>query len=87
MTGKSGVTFMTRKPFPAASEFDRYDITFAVVMSTARFRIDIEADNVNAMNDARHVVSRSRGQTSTRSDPIIQHVIIITKPVLNEPVR
>ena len=87
MTGKPGVTFMTRKPFSAALESDRNDVVLAMVMSTARFRIDIDAPNFDTVNCARHIDGRSRGQMSTRAAPTIQHAIITTKPVLNEPVR
>ena len=74
---------MTRKPFAAALEFDRDDVVRVVVMSAARLRIDFDAMNFDAVNF--HAV-RSRGHTSTRSEPMIQHTIIITNPLLNEPV-
>ena len=53
-------------------------------MSTARFRIDIDADDFDAMNF--HAL-RSRGHNSTSSDATIQHATIKINPLRNEPVR
>jgi hypothetical protein len=76
------VTLMTGKPFVAAGELDRDDVVRPVIMRTSRFRIDIDADNFDAVNF--HAL-RSRGQTNTRIDPMIQHTIIITNPLPNDP--
>jgi len=81
------VTSMTRKPFVAAFEFDRDDVTLAAVMSAARFRIDIDAADFDTVNCSRHAGTRSLGQTRTSTEPMIQHAIITMKPVLNDPVR
>ena len=81
------VTEMTWKPFAAAFELQRHDIVRPVIMSAARFWIDIDPVDFNTVDCARHAAVRSRGQTSTSTEPMIQHAIIITKPVLNEPVR
>ena len=78
---------VTWKPFAAAFELQRHDIGWAVIMLTARFRIDIDAADFDTVNCSRHTDMRSRGQTRTNTEPTIQHAIITTKPVLNEPVR
>ncbi len=77
---------MTGKPFPTASEFDRDDVVFEVVMSTARFKIDIDADDFDAVNFPLHDGTRSRGQIKTKTDAITKHAIMKAKPPLNEPV-
>ena len=81
------VTEMTREPFAAAFELQRHDIGWAVIMPAARFWIDIDAANFDTVNCSRHAGTRSLGQTRTSTEPMIQHAIITTKPVLNEPVR
>jgi len=81
------VTEMTWKPFAAAFEFQRDDIVWAAIMGAARFWIDIDAADFNTVDCARHAALRSRGQTRTKTAPTIQHAIITTKPVLNDPVR
>jgi len=87
MACQFGMTLVTRKPFSATSELDGNDIALVMVMSAARFRIDVDADDLGAANRARHDTARSRGQIRTSSDPMSQQAIITTKPVLNEPVR
>ena len=82
VSSKLGMAFMAREPFAAAFEFDRDNVVRPAIMQTPRFRIDIDADNFDAVNF--HAL-RSRGQTNTRIDPTIQHTIIITNPLLNEP--
>ena len=82
MIGQVGVTLMTGKPIAAAFELDRDDVVGSAIVRTTRFRIDIDADNFGAVNF--HAL-RSRGQTNTRIAPMIQHAIIIAKPLLNEP--
>jgi|HubBroStandDraft_6_1064221.scaffolds.fasta_scaffold615403_2 hypothetical protein len=82
MTSKVSVTLMTRKPFAAAFELDCDDVVLRAIMRTTRLRIDIDADNFDAVDF--HAL-RSRGQTSTSTEPMIQHAIIIAKPLLNEP--
>ena len=77
MTSKVSVTLMTRKPFAAAFELDCDDVVLRAIMRTTRLRIDFDAVNFHAL--------RSRGQTSTSSEPMIQQPIIIAKPLLNEP--
>jgi len=77
------VTLMTGKPFVTAGESDCDNVARLAVMETPRFRIDIDADDLDAVNF--HAL-RSRGQTSTRTDPIIQQTIIIANPLVNEPV-
>ncbi len=72
--------------FFAASKLDRHGVVRPVVMRTSRFGVDIDAADFDTMDYARHAVL-SRGQTSTSTDPMIQHAIMTTKPVLNEPVR
>lgn len=84
MISQFSVAFVTGKPFATAGEFDRDDVIWPMIMRTTRFRIGLDADDFDAVNF--HAL-RSRGQTSTRTDPMIQHTIIMTKPVLNEPVR
>ena len=84
VSGKLGMTFKTREPFAAAFEFDRDNVVRPAIMRTTRFRIDIDAGDFDAVN---FHAFRSRGQTSTKTDPMTQHAIIIMKPVLNEPVR
>ena len=78
---------VTRKPFAAAFEFERDDIGGPVIMRAARFRIDIDAIDLDAVARACHDTARSRGQIRTSNDPTSQHAIIRTKPVLNDPVR
>lgn len=85
MPGEHIVTLMTRKPFPAALELNRNNIALAMIMSAPRLRIDIDADNLDPVDCFRHAGTRSRGQTSTRMEPMIQHAIIIAKPLVNEP--
>jgi len=48
MSGKHGVTFMTRKPFTAAFELNGYDIALVVIMSAACLRIDIHTEDGSA---------------------------------------
>jgi hypothetical protein len=86
VSGEFGVAFMTRKPFSAALESDRDDIPFTVIMSASRFFIYIQTDDACAMNNHFHL-ARSRGQSSTRIDAIVQHAAMKRNPVLNEPVR
>src|SRR5215469_10888180 len=87
MAGQVGMTLVTRKPFSAASELNGNDIALVAVMSAARFRINVDADDLDTVNRARHDTVRSRGQIRTSADPMSQHAIITTKPALNEPVR
>lgn len=79
------MALMTAIPIAAATEFDGDDVAFAMVMRAARFMIDIDAADRDAMDFSSHAGPLSRGQTSTSSEPIIQHPIIIAKPLLNEP--
>ena len=79
-----GVTLMTWKPFAAAGKFDRDDVVWHVIMRAARFKIDIDAVDFDAVN---FHAFRSRGQSNTRNDAMTQHAIMTAKPVLNEPVR
>ena len=85
MPGERIVTLMTRKPIAAAFELNRNNIALAMIMSAAGLRIDIDADNLDPVDCFRHAGTRSRGQTSTRMEPMIQQAIIIAKPLLNEP--
>ena len=78
---------MTRKPPPTAFEFQCNNVVRTGIMGTARFWIDIHATNLKAVNFPCHDGTRCLGQTSTRTNPTIQHRIITMKPVLNEPVR
>ena len=77
---------MTRKPIATAFELQRHDIVWAVIMRAAHSRIDIDAADFDTVDCPCHAL-RSRGQISTSTEPMIQHAIIITKPVLNDPVR
>jgi len=45
------MAFKAGKPMPAALEFDRDDIEFAVPMRAARLRVHIHAEHFNAMNN------------------------------------
>ena len=87
MSGKLGVTFVARKPTSAAFKFQRDDVIRPVIMGAPRFRIDLDAMDLNAVNWACHDAPRSRGQLRTSTAPTIQHAIITMKPVLNDPVR
>ena len=78
---------MTWEPLAAAFEFQRHDIGWAVIMPAARFWIDIDAADFETLNCSRHAGTRSFGQIRTSTEPMIQHAIITTKPLLNEPVR
>ncbi len=84
--GNFVVAEVTRKPSPTALKVQGNDVISAVIMGAARFRIDLDAADLEPVNCAGHAVF-SRGQISTSTDPMIQHAIIIMKPVLNEPVR
>ena len=86
MSRKFGVAFMTRKPFSAALELDRDDIALPVIMSASRFLIHLQTGDAGAMNNHIHL-GRSRGQSSTSSDAIVQHAIMKIKPPRKEPVR
>ena len=81
------MALMTRKPFATAFELQRDDVAWTVIVGATRFRIDIDAVDLNAVNSARHVAARSRGQISTKTDAITKHAIITANPPLNEPVR
>ena len=83
---KFGVTFVTRKPVPTALELDRDDVAFFVIMGAARLIINVHAADACAMNNHVHL-ARSRGQSSTRIDAIVQHPIMKIKPLRNEPLR
>jgi hypothetical protein len=85
VSGQFGVAFMTGKPVAAASEFDRDDISFTVVMSASRFLIDVHADDLHAVNYSH--VARSRGQSNTSTDAMTRQAAMKTKPVSKEPVR
>ena len=87
MSGNFIMALVTRKPFAAALELQRDDIGWTVIMRAARFWIDIDTVDLDALNSPHHVAVRSRGQIKTSSEPMIQHAIITVKPVLNEPVR
>jgi hypothetical protein len=87
MSSELGMAFMAREPFSAASEFDGDDIGFAVIMRAPRFAINVDTVDLDAVNCARHVAARSRGQTSTSTDAITKHTIIKANPPVNEPVR
>ena len=84
MIGSFGVALVTREPVAAACKFHRDDVVGSAIMPAPCFRINIDADDFDAVN---FHAFRSRGQTSTKTDPMTQHAIIIMKPVLNEPVR
>ena len=86
MAGKFGVALMTRKPFSAALELDRDDVAVVVIVHAPRFLIHIRASDARSMDDHVHA-ARSRGQSSTRTDAIVQHAIMKIKPLRNEPVR
>ena len=79
-----GVTLMTWKPFATAGKLDRYDVVMRLMMGAARFRIDTDAVDFDAVNF--HAFA-SRGHTITRNDAMTQHAIMTVKPVLKEPVR
>jgi len=85
MSGNFRVTLVARKPIAAAFELHRDDVAFAVVMSAARFLIDVHADDLYAVNNPH--VTRSRGQSSTSTDAISKQTAIKTNPPSNEPVR
>ena len=87
MVCQFGMTLVTWEPFSATSELEGDDIALVMVMSAARFRINVDADDFDAVNRARHGRVRCRGQIRTSSDPMSQQAIITTKPALNEPVR
>ena len=84
MTCAFGVTLMTWKPLAAAGKLDRNDVVTRLMMGAARFEIDIDAVDFNAVNF--HALP-SRGHTSTSNAAMTQHEIITAKPVLKEPVR
>ena len=71
--------------FFATGKLDRHDVVRPVIMRTSRFGVDIDTTDFDTVDYARHAVL-SRGQTRTSAEPIIQHAIIIMRPVLNEPV-
>ena len=79
------MTEMARKPAPTAFEFQRDDVDCAVIMRAARFRIDIDAANLETVDRSSHAGTRSRGQARTSTDAMIQQTIIITNPLANEP--
>ncbi len=84
VSGQFGVAFETTKPFPTALESDRDDIALVVVMSAARFFVDIYTDDFDAVN--RYLqLGRSRGHNSTNTDAITQHALITINPPSNEP--
>jgi len=78
-----GVTLMAWKPFAAAGKLDRDDVVRQVMMRAARFEIDIDALDFDAVN---FHAFRSRGHTRTSNDAMTQHPIMTAKPVLKEPV-
>jgi hypothetical protein len=82
---KFGVAFVTGKPIAAAFELDRDDVAFAVVMSAARFLIEVHADDLHAVNYSH--VGRSRGQSRTSTDAMTRQAAMKTNPQSNEPVR
>lgn len=45
-----GVAFVTRKPSPAAFEFDGDNVEFAAVMGAARLGVNFGADDAHAVN-------------------------------------
>ena len=87
MVSQRRVTFVAREPPTATLELQPDDVDLAMVMGATRFYIDLEPVHLDAMNRARHVRARSRGQINTSIAPTSQHPIIITKPVLSDPVR
>jgi hypothetical protein len=79
-----GVTLMTWKPIAAAGKLDCDDVVRHVMMRAARFQIDINAVDFDAVDF--HAFP-SRGHTNTRNDAMTQHAIMTANPVLKEPVR
>ena len=79
-----GVTSMTGKPFAAAGKLDRDDVVGQMMMRAARFKIDIDAVDFDAVNF--HAFC-SRGHTRTSNDATTKHAIMTAKPALKEPVR
>src|SRR2546423_15428870 len=72
------MTEMARKPAPTAFEFQRDDVGCAVIMRAARFRVDIDAANLEPVDRSSHAATRWRGHSNTRADAMIQQTIIIT---------
>lgn len=81
------VTEMTRKPPSTAFELKRDDIAFAVIMGAPCLAIKVDAVDLDAVDAARHVATRPRGQASTSTDAITKQAIIKTNPPVKEPVR
>ena len=50
VSGKRGVALMTWEPIPATLELDRDDVAFTVIMRAPRLFIDVDADNIHAVN-------------------------------------
>ena len=75
---------MAWKPFATAGKLNRDDVARRMIMRTARFTIDLDAVDLDAVNC--HTFY-SRGHASTSNDATTQHAIMTAKPVLNEPVR
>ena len=57
MAGKFGMAFITWKPLATAFELDRDNVAFASIMGAPGFFIDIDANDLGAMN---HHRDRSR---------------------------
>lgn len=81
------VAEVTRKPSPAALELHRNNVAGMMIMSTARFWIDLEATDFDAMNYSCHTGTRSRGHTKTSKEAITKQPIMMANPPVNEPVR
>lgn len=50
VSGKRGMTLMTRKPLPAALELNRDDVALIMIMGASRLRIDIHAHDGCVLN-------------------------------------
>jgi hypothetical protein len=50
VNGMFGVALETRKPLPAALEFDGNNVNVAVIMSASRLRINIFSVNLRTVN-------------------------------------
>ena len=63
MAGEFDVTRVAREPLPAALESDRNDVALAVVMSTARLFIHLQAIDLDVVDlhvsDLRHARTRA----------------------------
>ncbi len=76
VSGKHGMTLMTRKPVAAAFELNRDDIALVMIMGASRLRIDVHAHDCCVVNLHRTLLNffpRTKQHQERRDHPAHDH--------------